>query len=317
MLTYKLQINYLLNIKGEITLKLTLNEKSLAVFKGLSCDTRLKILELIVNTPLNQRQIAEKLNISTAIISEHIKQLEEAGLVRVEGGEKGQGKQKICYLATNSILVELTKQSKKDVNRFSIPIGLYSGHRAESTCGMASIDRLIGGVFDDPMVFFNPSRSEARLIWFTKGYLEYIIPIKSEGNKISRLEISMELASEYPGHRNVWPSEISFYINGIHLGNWISPGNYADRRGKYTPAWWSSHFSQYGLLKTLIIDNNGCHMDSEKMSDVTLDSLKINSSKFTFRMAVEDDANPAGGLTIFGRGFGDYNQDIEMVTYYE
>ncbi|HHW46181.1 MAG TPA: ArsR family transcriptional regulator [Clostridiales bacterium] len=297
-------------------MKLTLNDESLMVFKALACSTRLRILELIANTPLNQRQIAENLNISTAIISEHIKQLEEAGLVKVGGGERGQGKQKICYLATNSINIELTKQCNNNVNRFSIPIGLYSKHKAVPTCGIASSDRLIGGVFDDPMVFFDPARSDARLIWFTKGYLEYIIPIKDECRNITRLEISMELASEHPGHKNVWPSEISFYINGIHIGNWISPGNYGDRRGKYTPEWWSPHCSQYGLLKTLIIDNSGCYMDEEKMSDVSLNSLNI-SNKFTFRMAVEEDANPAGGLTIFGRGFGDYNQDIEVATYYE
>lgn len=298
-------------------MRLDLSNDSLAVFKALSCDTRLNILNLIAETPMNQRQIAQNLNISTAIISEHIKQLENAGLVKVEGGEKGQGKQKICCLATSSIYIELIKQDGNRHNKFSIPIGLYSRHKAEPTCGMASIDRLIGGVFDDPMVFFDPARSDARLIWLTKGYLEYIIPIKDVGQEITRLEISMELASEHPGHKNVWPSEISFYINRKHLGNWISPGNYGDRRGKFTPEWWGSHFSQYGLLKTLIVDNSGCYMDDEKMSDVTLDSLNINSSKFYFRIAVEDDAKPVGGLTLFGRGFGDYNQDIQVVTHYK
>ncbi|MSS08222.1 hypothetical protein FYJ38_06135 [Clostridium sp. WB02_MRS01] len=31
---------------------------------------------------------------------------------------------------------------------------------------------------------------------------------------------------------------------------WVSPGDFGDRRGKYTPGWWLS--AQYGILKRSI-----------------------------------------------------------------
>ena len=49
----------------------------------------------------------------------------------------------------------------------------------------------------------------------------------------------------------------------------------------------------------------------------TVDSLNLDyRSSIRFRMAVEDDAEHVGGLTIFGKTFGNYGQDIKVSIHY-
>ena len=53
-----------------------------------------------------------------------------------------------------------------------------------------------------------------------------------------------------------------------------------------------------------------------KERGITIDDIDVRRGVFTFRMQVRPDAANIGGLTIFGKGFGDYDQDILMQLYY-
>ena len=77
--------------------------------------------------------------------------------------------------------------------------------------------------------------------------------------------------------------------------------------------------NQYGLLKTLIINNEGCFMDgTKKLSDVTIQDLGIDyNSYITFKLEVPKDTANCGGLTLFGEDFGDHNQAIRIKAYYD
>ncbi|MFR8074792.1 MAG: hypothetical protein ACLU6H_08715 [Lachnospiraceae bacterium] len=135
--------------------------------------------------------------------------------------------------------------------------------------------------------------------------------------KIDQISISAELSSEAPGSNENWPSDIHFYLNNTFIGVWTSPGDYADVQGLFTPDWWFANWNQYGLLKTLTINRNGVFMDNERLSNVSIDQLHLDyRDKLFFRMEVPDSAKHIGGLTVFGRGFGNYNQDIEFRIQY-
>lgn len=55
------------------------------IFKVLSVDTRINIIELLkANGPLGVKDISEKLGLSAPAISQHLKILRQAGLVRSE-----------------------------------------------------------------------------------------------------------------------------------------------------------------------------------------------------------------------------------------
>lgn len=53
-----------------------------------------------------------------------------------------------------------------------MPIGNYVDYHVEPTCGIVSGDGHID-MEDEPAVFYNPRRVEAKLLWFGNGYLEY------------------------------------------------------------------------------------------------------------------------------------------------
>ena len=148
--------------------------------------------------------------------------------------------------------------------------------------------------------------------------MEYIVPnFIPFSQKIDEICFSMELSSEAPGSNAQWPSDIHFYLNGTLLGVWTSPGDFADVPGIFTPDWWFSSWNQYGLLKTLTIRKEGTYIDSHLLSGVSIDDLNLNPmTPMYLRMAVPDTAAHVGGLTIFGRDFGNYNQDIEFRIVY-
>jgi predicted transcriptional regulator len=57
-------------------------------------------------------------------------------------------------------------------------------------------------------------------------------------------------------------------------------------------------------------------MDGQQISDTTLEELRLEKHFWTLRFAVEDDAVHVGGMTLYGTGFGNYNQDIQIRLYY-
>ncbi|MNR64997.1 hypothetical protein D3C85_1878640 [compost metagenome] len=55
----------------------------------------------------------------------------------------------------------------------------------------------------------------------------------------------------------------------------------------------------------------------ERVSNVALDDLLINQSpKLRLRIAIKPDAVHQSGLNLFGRQFGDYEQNIMMQVKY-
>ena len=48
-----------------------------------------------------------------------------------------------------------------------------------------------------------------------------------------------------------------------------------------------------------------------RLSEVTIDQLGIRyQSKIDFRISSPEHAHNQGGVSLFGKGFGNYNQDI-------
>ena len=70
-------------MKG-INMKIDISEKWLSVYEALDSSVRIKIINLLSQTPLNVKEIATKLELSSAIITMHINKLEKAGIVKGE-----------------------------------------------------------------------------------------------------------------------------------------------------------------------------------------------------------------------------------------
>ncbi|WP_238385769.1 hypothetical protein [Streptococcus sp. S784/96/1] len=200
--------------------------------------------------------------------------------------------------------------------REKVKIGHFVNFYSSPSCGLATQEQIIGKI-DDPKSFLNHNRVNADIIWLSQGFLEYKIPKPlKNGRDITMLDISLEVSSEFPISNNTWPTSLKFILNGITLGNITIPGNFSDVRGKLTPNWWPDEFSQYGLLKHIRINQNDTSIDGIKISDHNLHDTKIIEKDFlTFRIEVDEIENQYGGLTIFGKNWGNHSQDINFDFY--
>lgn len=291
----------------------------LELFKALGSDIRIQIVNLLLeNNQMSMNQLATQLNITNGALTGHIKKLEDCGLIRISNDSASHGNQKICSLMNHQILIDIDKPIDiANTYTSEVKVGQFTSHKVYPTCGLATSQSVIGEL-DDVRYFDHPDRFNADIMWLTKGFVEYTVPnLIPSFNKITQLSISMEISSEAPGIDNNWPSDISFYFNDILLGTWTSPGDFGDVRGMFTPDWWPPNWNQYGLLKLIVVNRHGTFIDGLKISDVTINSLSLDyTSTLRFRVAVEDDATHVGGLTLFGKTFGNYGQDIKFALNY-
>ncbi len=291
------------------------------LFKALGSDIRVQILNLLLkNKEMSMNEIASSLNVTNGALTSHIKKLEEVGLLSVTSDNEGHGNLKMCKVKEDRILVDIVSEEEtKNTNVYEveIPVGQYSAYSVMPTCGIAMPESLIGAV-DDPRYFAHPYRNRAGILWFSKGYVEYLIPnLLPLGQRLDEITFSMELSSEAPGVNSNWPSDISFSLNDTVIGSWTSPGDFGDVRGIFTPDWWFPNWNQYGLLKMLVINHKGTFMDGLKISDVTIDQFQLSyKTALRFRMEVREDADHVGGMTLFGQGFGNYDQGIQVRVRY-
>ncbi|MDQ6419968.1 ArsR family transcriptional regulator [Paenibacillus sp. LHD-117] len=291
----------------------------LPLYEALASEVRLAILELLAGGALNVKDIAAALGLSSAIVTMHIRKLEAAGLLHTRMVRKDGGTHKMCELAEQSIKIELPHKRDQAMQSHEtiIPIGHYTEFDVHPTCGIATRESIIGQ-FDDPRYFLEPDRMNAGVLWFGYGFVEYKVPnYLLSSQQPNALEIMLEIGSEAPGVNENWPSDISFQLNGSEIGTWTSPGDYGEKRGKFSPSWWPDWVNQYGLLKLIRVQEDGTYIDGQRMSDVGLRDIALDRNLWMLRIGVKKEAKHAGGITLYGSGFGNYNQDIVFKVYYE
>ncbi|MDR2904290.1 MAG: helix-turn-helix domain-containing protein [Clostridiales bacterium] len=297
---------------------ITPTPENVAFFGALASDVRLKIIQLLSKEELNIKELADRIGVSSPIMLKHVQTLENAGVVTSRLVKRNGSTSRVCTLvfAEYRFLIESRRLDLPSVYTVSMPVGHYFDIEGAPTCGLATEKNVIG-FRDDPRVFWEPDRVNAQLLWFTQGFVEYKMPNYLSGDqKVVEIELSFEISSEAPDYADDWPSDITFYVNGVALFTWTSPGDYGVKRGVLTPDWWPSN--QYGLLKVIHITPEGAFMDDEKMSDVTLAGVLAQIEQFwSVRFAVKADAKNVGGLSLYGKQFGNHAQDIVMRIFYE
>ena len=288
--------------------------------KALASEPRIQMLNLLREKKLNINEISDVLKLPQSTVATHISILEEAGLILTESVKAKKGNQKLCHPSFRELLVQFPeKQSaKSNFIEVEMPIGIFTDCSVTAPCGLCSTERIIG-LLDIPDSFLNPERMKAGLLWCGSGSFEYKFPNNTmyESKPVTRLEVSLELSSETPGTNPNWPSDLTMWINKTEIGTWTSPGDYGDKRGKYTPDWWKLEGSQYGLLKHFSVTAEGSYIDGVQISPVTLADLKLSEHhSIRVRIGVKENAEHMGGMNIFGKGFGNYDQGIILRSYF-
>lgn len=96
------------------------------------------------------------------------------------------------------------------------------------------------------------------------------------------------------------------------------PGDFGARRGRLTPHSWPSGRTQYGLLKTFSVRENGGYLDGLPVNqEIALQDLDLHQKPYiTLRIEIKKDAAHIGGINIFGEKYGDFPQGIVMNLVY-
>ena len=295
-------------------------DRVVQVLKAVGNETRLAILQYIGDRVVPLSEVARELGLPPSTAAMHTLVLETAGLLHSEMRPASRGLQKVCARTYDELVIDLPRGLPTSTNliEHEMPIGGFSEVAVAPTCGLAGARSLIG-FLDDPASFYEPERLSAQLVWFGSGYVEYRFPNRLPPMAhATMLQFSAELCSEAPLHDPNWPSDITVWINGIEVGTWTSPGDFGGERGRYTPAWWESKDTQYGVLKRWRVTDEGTSIDGVALSEIALSDLDLASGEpIRVRIGVKPDAAHAGGINLFGRGFGNYQQDLVLLMEYQ
>lgn len=283
------------------------------IAKALSAEARLDILRLLCRGSYNINEIAEQLQLPQSSAATHVKLLEEAGLIATELVPAVRGAMKICRRELDALEIFFKTDLEEEAELINMPIGNFVDYYVEPTCGIVSEKGYIDEE-DEPRCFYNPGRTGAQLLWFGKGYVEYRFPnYLMTSRQIKRMEISMELCSEDHEYNLNFPSDITLWVNGMEAGTWTCPGDFGGRRGKYNPSWWPDKNTQFGVLKTWRLTEEGTFIDDMPVNTLPLDKYQLALGAYiSLRLGIKEDAVHKGGINLFGSSFGDYQQDIRM-----
>ena len=86
-----------------------------------------------------------------------------------------------------------------------------------------------------------------------------------------------------------------------------------------TPSWWVARDSQYGVLKRWRMHRGRINeIDGVALSDAMLPALGLRTGEpIAVRIGIHPDAVNVGGINIFGHGFGNYPQDVNLRIEYD
>ena len=145
-----------------------------------SFPVRLRILELVNTDKLSIADIARRFQIPASSAALHIRELQEANLVRIEMQPGTRDSVKLCTRAMDKIDIRLTEMNGNVSDTLSVemPIGAYTDCQGKETCGIADADGIIGSD-DEEETFFSRSASRRRCSGPLRGTWSTSFPISS------------------------------------------------------------------------------------------------------------------------------------------
>lgn len=285
---------------------------------ALAAPMRVQILHSILKQSKNLSDIATELKLPLSSVARHIEILADAQIIYVDYQPGLKGHTKYCSQAIRKYTISLESNILGESNQteytVEVPIGLYSHCHIKAPCGINSKEGTLGE-FDDPSVFFLPERKDAQLLWFNQGFISYNFPSPKKLRFTPQsISFSFELCSETVYYNNTWPSDITVSINGIEVLTITSEGDFGGRRGKFTPDYWPITSTQFGVLKTVTINQVGVHLNNSLVhKKIKIDDLHLfDGNAISFSLGIKEDALHKGGINLFGEHFGDHPQAIIM-----
>lgn len=285
---------------------------------ALSSFDRVCILQLLMyRGVMTLTEISKELHIAVSSVLYHIDALEKAGLILVQYKPGKRGNAKLCRKIVAHIEVKLygdSREIEKIPVTESMDVGQYVECNISAPCGLAGKDRLI--TQDNPKHMFIRDRKDAELLWMSAGDVTYQFTnlYREASRKYNSISFSFEICSETIGYKNNWPSDITIWINDVEVATFTSLGDFGGRRGNFTPKFWQESATQFGVLKTITVNETGVYVDRQIVTDlIKIDKLKLDVNDFIrLKIGIKENAEHVGGINLFGENFGDFKQAILM-----
>ncbi len=289
--------------------------QALKVAHALDSRERMRILALLEERPLTINEISASLSLPLSSCAFHTDILKDSELIFIDYRPAAKGQLKLCSRSVNNVSFSFDNAHKEEEKEEAIemPVGYFSSIDITPPCGIAGKKGIIGPV-DDLTAFYLPERTNAEILWFQKGKISYRFPFqRSRHPSLKEISFSLELCSETVYSRNDWPSDITFWVNGVEILTFTSPGDFGGRRGRLTPEYWFINSTQFGLLTEIRINARGSFCNGSEQGKATLSSLRLGESPYIeLTIGFKEEAAHKGGINLFGKGFGDYEQAIVM-----
>lgn len=296
-------------------------ERIVALGEALSNQTRLRIMRYMQKAPFvkDVPTMSAELGIPKSTLVHHLAILEKAALVRVFYKSSARGAVRLVSRNLQTAFLrlyhytEIGKRKETAVVQ-TLGVGQYADYQGAQLCFATDT-----ALFTQQESSFSRDRFDAQLIYTTDGIVTYHFSnAVARREDVSNISFSFEICSEAPFFDNSFLSDVTFWINGIEVATYTCPGDFGDRRGRLTPDWWLSVNTQYGDLVTLTVNEDGTYLNGTRVSSrVTIGRLALaEGNKTVFALGNKVTAEHRGGFNLFGKGFGDYPQDICMQISY-
>lgn len=276
--------------------------------EALAAPARIEIMRLVLSHRTDSLDaLAKTLHLTNGAITQHVKKLCDAGLIRLVEAPGRHGVAKRCVPAVDRIIIEVAADlADAGSEVHEIALGAFTSASVNPYCAIATKDGWIGER-DDPRYFTYPERAAAALIYFNSGKIGWTLPAPPAKSKPKSIAVSLELSSKPYGFGQSRSSDIAFFLNDAKLGTASVDGEYVDRRGLFTPPSFD-RVCQYDKYKTIKIDGAGTWFDGIKIGDFTV--ADINTDRLVFSLSTDN------GVALFGGGYGDHDCGLRYRVEY-
>lgn len=294
-----------------------------ALCEALGSEVRLKILRRLQQRPYipSVSQLSKDLKMPTTTLLFHLEKMQKAGLINIFYKSSAYGAQRFVSRELRGANLSFFYAEENAVQQLfsetqSVGVGTFSEFTGAGF-NFCTEDRQFAALGED---CYLPERFAAQLIYTPNGQITYRFSNRAAKlHRAKELIFTLELCSEAPYFDNDYLSDITFWINGVEVVTYTCPGDFGDHRGMLNPDWWRSADTQYGVLLSLAVDDNGVKLNGVAAnSSVTLGKLNLRKgNKIEVKFGNKPTARNVGGFNVFGKKFGDYPQDITLTVTYE
>lgn len=168
--------------------------------EAIGSGVRMDILEQILeHKSISMQDLARNLHLTGGALTAHIRKLESVGLVHVSLVPGKRGVSKMCSIALDKVLIDITSTLPEKTLSFRVPVGQYRTATARGRCALVGAKGFLGET-DAPRYFTYPEHVDCLGLWLTDGEIVYTLPAPpADADVIEEVRFHFEISAAAGG----------------------------------------------------------------------------------------------------------------------